>query len=474
MLKISRKAYLLAAGLGMGMGWSWAPLAADEIRLADRADAIFADEPSELELVLVDNQRKMCRQQERAWKQQQRDMAKSMKHQEKCQSKAEKGACRNSGPGFFSRCSDGVCGWCSGAGDSYLTGELGDPWTLNSLLWDNDPCNPPCFTLGGWTQVGYHNDSDGTFNTRPDVVQLHQQWLYLERVADGSKGLDFGGRVDVVYGTDGPNTQAFGNNFGKYDFDPHFNYAGQYGLAIPQAYGQVAYDKLSVKVGHFFTLQGYEVVAATGNFFYSHALTMNFIEPFTHTGAVATYTASEQLELYGGWVAGWDSGFDRFNGATAWHGGVKVTPIEDFSIIYTSTAGNLGWIGDGYSQSVVATTNVTDELTSVIGGDLVHTNEGVYSPGNTLNALSLYNYLIYQITDHAGVGMRNEWVKVDGISYNSFTVGLNYRPIANLVIRPEYRYNYSAVADNNPPGGRNPLGIGVNEGIFGIDAVLSY
>ena len=191
-------------------------------------------------------------------------------------------------------------------------------------------------------------------------------------------------------------------------------------------------------------------------------------------GIPTSHPAAEQLELYGGWVAGWDTGFDRFNGSTAWHGGVKVSPMEDMSIVYTSTAGNLGWIGDGYSQTVLVTTNVTDDLTSVIGSDFVHTNEGVYSPGNTLNAISAYNYLIYQISDRTGVGMRNEWTKVDGISYNSFTAGVNFKPHANVVIRPEYRYNYSAAADNQPAGGRNPLGIQVNESIFGIDAIVTY
>jgi hypothetical protein len=468
MLKISGKACLLAAG--MGMGWSWAPLAAAEIRLADRADVVFADEASEMEMVLVDDQRKMCRQQERAWKAQQREMAKAMKRQEKCQAQGEGGPCRERGR-FMDRCGDGLssCG-------SFFTDELGEPFTINSLLWDE--CDEPCFTVGGWTQVGYSNDNDGTFNTRPDKFNLNQQWMYIEKIADGSDGFGWGGRIDAIYGQDGPNTQAFGNNFGRYDFSDSFNYGAQYGWAIPQAYGQVAYDKLSVKIGHFFTLQGYEVVAATGNFFYSHALSMNFIEPFTHTGAVATYTASEQLELYGGWVAGWDSGFDRFNGATAWHGGFKVTPVEDFSVIYTSTAGNLGWIGDGYSQSLIATTNVTDELTSVIGSDYVRTNQGVYPAGapsgDTFHAISAYNYLIYQVTDRTGVGMRNEWTKVDGISYNSFTAGLNFKPHANVVIRPEYRYNYSPAGDNMPAGARNPLGIQVNESIAAIDAIFTY
>src|SRR5690606_18921510 len=99
MLKISGKACLLAAG--MGMGWSWAPLAAAEIRLADRADIVFADEPSEMSLVLVDEQRRMARQQERAWKAQQREMAKAQKRQQKCQEKMNKEACREAGGGFM-------------------------------------------------------------------------------------------------------------------------------------------------------------------------------------------------------------------------------------------------------------------------------------------------------------------------------------------------------------------------------------
>ncbi len=70
--------------------------------------------------------------------------------------------------------------------------------------------------------------------------------------------------------------------------------------------------------------------------------------------------------------------------------------------------------------------------------------------------------------------MRNEWTKVDGVSYNSFTAGVNFKPHANVVIRPEYRYNYSAAGDNMPAGGRNPLGIEVNQSILGVDAIVTY
>ena len=62
---------------------------------------------------------------------------------------------------------------------------------------------------------------------------------------------------------------------------------GPYGWAMPQAYFEVAYGNWSVKAGHFYTIVGYEVIPATGNFFYSHSLTMFNTEPFTHTGVLA-------------------------------------------------------------------------------------------------------------------------------------------------------------------------------------------
>ena len=77
---------------------------------------------------------------------------------------------------------------------------------------------------------------------------------------------------------------------------------------LPQLYVEAGYGDLSVKAGHFYTIIGYEVVQATGNFFYSHAYTFNFSEPFTHTGVLAQYDASERLTFYGGYSLGIDSG----------------------------------------------------------------------------------------------------------------------------------------------------------------------
>jgi hypothetical protein len=62
---------------------------------------------------------------------------------------------------------------------------------------------------------------------------------------------------------------------------------GKYGWAAPQSYIQLNKGDWDIKIGHFFTLVGYEVIPKTGNFFYSHSYTMFNSEPFTHTGALA-------------------------------------------------------------------------------------------------------------------------------------------------------------------------------------------
>ena len=53
---------------------------------------------------------------------------------------------------------------------------------------------------------------------------------------------------------------------------------------MPQLYADFAYNRLTVRLGHFYTIIGYEVVTAPDNFFSSHAYTMQYGEPFTHTG----------------------------------------------------------------------------------------------------------------------------------------------------------------------------------------------
>jgi hypothetical protein len=313
--------------------------------------------------------------------------------------------------------------------------------------------------IGGWTQLGYHNKDSyaDLFNQNEDAIRLHQQWLYAERVADGSNGLDWGFRADLIYGIDADNTQAFGNNPGNWDFQNGLGPWGGYGWAIPQLYAELAYNDLSVIAGHFYTIIGYEVVPAPDNFFYSHAFTMNNSEPFTHTGVLATWGATDNLEIYGGWTAGWDTGFDQFNDGSSWLGGFSYALGENVTFTYVSTYGDFGFIGNGrdtsYSHSVVVDFSLTERLNYVFQSDMIDAD--IY------DTVGINQYLFYNLNDCWAFGGRLEWWDNDGVSYNEATFGINYRPHTNLVLRPEVKQEWVP-------------GLDLDQTIFGMDMVLTY
>ncbi len=360
------------------------------------------------------------------------------------------------------------CGGCSGGcGLGLCDCSLGDAWTLQSVLCGS--CEPT-INIGGWLSAGYHSESNDLFNSRPDELALHQGWLYAEKVATSER--PFGFRADIMYGIDADDTQAFGNNPGEWDFDNGLDF-GAYGWAIPQLYGEVMLtDKWSVKAGHFYTLVGYEVVTAPDNFFYSHAITMYNSEPFTHTGAVATGTLTDNLTVYAGWTLGWDTGFDQFGDGSSWLGGFSYAPNDDFTFTYISTAGDFGARGDdAYSHSLVFDMTLTENFNWVVQSDLVR----VDATGE--DNVGINQYFLYTVSDCLGLGARMEWWKADNItgyaphgavlpadgsfSYYAATFGANIRPHANFIVRPEVRIDWSPAAD-------------YDESYFGVDAIFTF
>ncbi|MFH5804874.1 outer membrane beta-barrel protein [Alienimonas sp. DA493] len=413
-----------------------------------------------------------------------------------------------------------VLGCCDDGCDGCDTGccNLGAPWALADCLdlscldlggcLHDDSCDTVCDSgcvggcdgacgagaaaagpvIGGWVQFGYHDGSTGQFNNRPHEFANHQSWVFIEDVADGSNGLDFGYRADFMYGLDADDTQAFGNPPGTYDFDNGWDH-GAYGFALPQLYAEAAYGDFSVIAGHFYTLLGYEVVTAPDNFFYSHAFTMYNAEAFTHTGVLTTYAASDDVTLYNGYTFGWDTGFEQFdrpNGGEGsnYLGGASVALTDNLTVTYITTAGDLGAIGDGYSHSIVADWQINDSWNYVFQSDYLDVENSSTLPDNfvgtpnetdfTTDVTRFYGinqYLFYTINDCWAVGGRAEWFNTGEADIYELTGGVNYRPTANLVIRPEYRYQFegSDGALNNFFGGDVEEG-----GIFGVDAILTF
>jgi hypothetical protein len=83
--------------------------------------------------------------------------------------------------------------------------------------------------------------------------------------------------------------------------------------------------------------------------------------------------------------------------------------------------------------------------------------------------VGIVQYLFYTCNDCWKFGVRGEWWHNDGDSHNVLTYGFNYRPHANLVIRPEMRHHWSNVVDPADPNGGD-----LREDIFAVDAILTY
>jgi hypothetical protein len=85
----------------------------------------------------------------------------------------------------------------------------------------------------------------------------------------------------------------------------------------------------------------------------------------------------------------------------------------------------------------------------------------------------LINYAFYDINAKTKAGVRYEWYKADGTSYQTLTGGVNVKPIANVIIRPEVRYMFSE-GNHQTYTGPDYSGELFNQTQFGIDAILTF
>ena len=386
------------------------------------------------------------------------------------------------------------CEVCSGSVADQA--DESDVWKLMDLF--TDCCGHSCLeeksiSVAGWVEMGYQSQPDGAFTGNGPFlddrewgnVNLNQLYLYSERIADGGDGCDWGYRVDLLYGVDGNEGQSFGNPPGTFDFLNGWDH-GIYEWAMPQLYAEVAYEDLSVKLGHFYTPTGYEVVPPAGNFFFSRQITWYNGEPFTHTGALATYKANDKLTLTAGWALGWDSGFAQFNGGNMGLLGASYKFSEMLSLTYFGGYGNFGWRGSqGALTGLVASVKLTEKLSSVHQFDVLSTNnaEDPVAPGGNFavdgvpgDNVALINYLFYDLDTKWRAGIRSEWYKADSVSYNTLSYGLNWKPRSNLLIRPEMRHLWAPGVPGGPSGtvANNVARVFDENDVFGIDAIWSF
>jgi hypothetical protein len=342
-------------------------------------------------------------------------------------------------------------------------------------------------SVGGWLDVGgtynFHNPKDNfnapvSFNDRHLEAQLNQLNVYFERAVNtGGDSWDIGGRVDILFGTDA----RFTLNAELDDDILDDDFSRFYRLSFPQIYAEVyapIFNGITAKIGHFYTIIGNEVVTAPDNFFYSHAYTMLYAEPFEHNGFLLTTPINDNFTLMAGGVVGWDNFSEdldiwNFLGGVSWSSDDDATGVTVTAVVGPTSDTDHGDEDNRWLYSVVVTHDITENLHYLLQHD-----HGVEDVANTKSEwYGINQYLSYDINDQFSAGLRGEWfrdddgarVTGDAGNFFAFTAGVNYTPLGWLKIRPEIRYDWFN-GDGDPYDG----GTSDDQLTIAVDMVVTF
>ena len=309
---------------------------------------------------------------------------------------------------------------------------------------------------------------------KPDNLRLNQLQLTLDRAVDTSKPVDWGGRFDLVYGSDAAVFRPLGL-FDKQTQDAQITFKQFYGnLWIKTGNDGQGLDLM---FGQWVTTVGAEVISGPDNYLYSRSMLFGLAEPFLHTGAKATYYFDPNNSVYFAVVRGWDDFKDNNEGASFMGGFVLSTkeltgslPRDQLclNVIAGPELSGAGWNGNRFLLDTVWTHRWTQKLTQLVNADYGYqvgapntiNSENVVEPGDAFWYGVAY-YLNYVFNDSVSATGRAEWFR-DARGYRTgyvgnffeVTAGVSLTPfpknrlLNGLQIRPELRADWS---DNNAP-----------------------
>ena len=349
----------------------------------------------------------------------------------------------------------------------------------------------------------------------------NQYYLVVENPLEQTDEVNFGFRVDNLFGND------WQFNFMQGLYNGAFKNGAFAGYDTAQMYAEVhlpdptgATKGMDIKGGRWYTLAGYEQVPAIARPLLSVPYMFNYGQPFTHFGALTTWHITDKINFYNGAINGWDRWINQ-NYKWGYIGGFSWTGNEDkTSLAFTTVTGpqqyprflpsNQPIYATGYINvpSVAGTTNQayssnnrtifttvlthkwTDKLTQVVETDQAWENNvpglaspvanGVVQNASSKNATwySFGNWFLYNFNDKLTGVWRSEvfWDTTGVRTYNvqdgqfrgdrfyEQTLGLIYKPIPNVWIRPEARYDwtqYTPYYDNGTKKSQLTLGFDV-------------
>jgi hypothetical protein len=402
--------------------------------------------------------------------------------------------------------------------------------------------------IGGWMNGGatfnpshstFGYNGPVTFGDRANQAQFNQFNIFLKRdVVNSGKSWDLGFRADFMFGTDAIFTQAYGNpsldpttgnaHSTRGDWDLNILNTGRnYGVALPQAFVEIyapIANGLTIKAGHFYTPIGFESVPAPNNFFYSHAYTMQYGEPFTHTGVLTHYNVDKNIVFMSGAITGsgtggWDGNFNRNMSNWGGIGGVTYTTDDKRSSLnMAGTGSQQSARNDAFwgMYSVVAKHMITPKTHFILQHDHGYA-DNITVNGQTQQAqwYGVNTHLYQDVLHDLSIGVRGEWFRdaqgfrvtnpgrvaaalgtnsqsfaVHGAQnvafglpadYYAVTIGANWKPAKRLKIdtkalqqfnvRPNIRYDR---ADALSQSAYTPFGGKKDQVLFSMDFTLPF
>jgi hypothetical protein len=359
-------------------------------------------------------------------------------------------------------CDQAACDPCEA-----VCGSKQSKWFVNGHLESG-------FWANEYGQKNYYRGSSGStagtvIGTRHDFIQesgntaflqnvnntgyqLNQLYLSTGKSVDGSHGLDLGGTVDFVWGTDARFVQSNGLEKAN-GHDAEGWGTGDYYSAFAQAYFEAEYRKWNVKVGKFYAPFGSQSFKSTDNFFYSFAPTYGIV-PATANGAYATYTVNSKLSVYSGWAQPDQWGETKDD--NAFFGGAIYQATKKLNLHYAFAYGENHYPAktneyDYFVNSLVVKYQISKKLSYVFDWSYFQTK--VLGTARSSSIYGFNNELIYTLNSKWAVGLRFGSIRDGGFHSLGFTtgdddqdwynvsLGANWTPTKWLTVKSELRYD---------------------------------
>lgn len=378
----------------------------------------------------------------------------------------------------------------------------------------------------GWIQNSYTGNTNGSpknglnFGVNPNYLANrwmgNQYYIIAENPIEQGDKINFGFRVDNLFGND----WQWNHSHGLADTVAKLNHFNGWDLA--QVYAEVHLPPVlskggtDIRGGRFYTILGYEVVPATGRPLLSVPYMFNYGQPFTHVGALATTHVTDRFNWYNGVVNGWDrwindtykwgylGGFTwtskdaKTNLAVAYTFGPNQYPtfMPANTVVYPTGIAPQGFMAGRQNPlyagnwrsafTEVLTYKWGDNFTQVIETDQGNDNNiPGWGPGGSPVQAAWYsfgNWFLWQCLKRGDDDVlmavwRSEWFRdVNGVrtgtgvtdNYFEMTLGLIWKPVPYIWIRPEARYDWAQWHTPYDDGTRG------SQFTIAVDAILLY